>query len=69
MTSSVTIFTIVSILFFTVGFIMWTLERNRTETLPLPGQMQIPYYDDVVLQQLDEQELELKENVAYGPVR
>ena len=28
---------------------------------------QIPYYDDVVLKQPD-QELELKENVAYGPV-
>ena len=25
-----------------------------------------PYYDDVVLKQ--EEELELKENVAYGPV-
>ena len=72
MASSVTIFTIASILFFTVGFLCGHLcqkKRNRTETLPLPGQMQIPYYDDMVLQQLDEQELELKENVAYSPVR
>jgi hypothetical protein len=30
------------------------------------GQTQTPYYDDVVLQQ---EEVELKENVAYGPLR
>jgi hypothetical protein len=32
------------------------------------GQTHIPYYDDVVLQQR-EPDLELKENVAYGPMR
>jgi hypothetical protein len=32
------------------------------------GQPQAPYYDDVVLQQR-EPDLELKENVAYGPMR
>jgi hypothetical protein len=31
------------------------------------GQTQTPYYDDVVLQQR-EPDLELKENVAYGPI-
>ena len=29
------------------------------------GQTQIPYYNDVLLKQ----EVELKENVAYGPLR
>jgi hypothetical protein len=35
------------------------------------GLTQTPYYDDVVLQQPmpNEQELQLKENVAYGPLR
>ena len=28
-----------------------------------------PVYDDVVLKGESEQELELKENIAYGPVR
>jgi hypothetical protein len=32
------------------------------------GQTQTPYYDDVVIQQCDP-DLELKENVAYGPMR
>jgi hypothetical protein len=31
------------------------------------GQAQTPYYDDVVLQQRDP-DLELKENLAYGPI-
>ena len=39
-----------------------------TETLPPSVQTQAPYYDDVVLKQ-HEQELQLKENVAYGPIR
>ena len=70
--SSVTIFTIVSILFFTIGFLCGHIcqkKRKRAEILPPSEQTQIPYYDDVVLQQPDEQELELKENVAYDPVR
>ena len=49
---------------------MWTLlskeEEPAAETVPPAGeQTQIPYYDDVVLTQ----ELELKENIAYGPIR
>ena len=54
---------------------MWTLlskekRKRAAETVPLAGgQTQIPYYDDVVLQQT-EQELELKvENVAYFSVQ
>ena len=34
----------------------------------MKGTQGTPYYDDVVLQQR-EQELELKENVAYGPIQ
>ena len=59
------------ILFFITGFLcghFYQMNRKRAGTNPPSGQAQIPYYDDVVLQQ-SEQELELKENVAYGPVR
>ena len=75
--SSVTVFTMASIiLFFTVGFRCGHFcQKYRkqssaaAETVPPSGgQSQILYYDDVVLQQR-EQELELKENVAYAPVR
>ena len=80
MASSVTVFAVASILFFTVGFLCGHYcQKNRkpstaaAETVPpVPagGQTQIPCYDDVVLQHHgQETHLELKENVAYGPVR
>ena len=62
--SSVTTFVVASILFFIVGFLCGNYYQKRRSTRP-SGQTQIRYYDDVVLQQPDEQELELKENVAY----
>ena len=71
--SSVTVFIVASILFFIVGFLsgnIYQMRRKATaETVPPSGQTQIPYYDDVMLQQHDEQELELKENVAYVPLQ
>ena len=69
--SSVTGFTMASILFFVTGFLCGHFgqkKRKKADINPPSGQTRIPYYDDVVLQQ-PEQELELKENVAYGPVR
>ena len=43
------------------------LSTAAAETVPPSGvQTQIPYYDDVVLREPD---LELEENLAYGPVR
>ena len=69
MASSVTGFTMASILFFITGFLCGHFcQKNRKRTDINPGQTRTPYYDDVVLQR-SEQELELKENVAYGPVR
>ena len=72
MASSVTIFTTASIVFFTIGFLCGHFcqkkrKPNRAAAGSVPpsgGQTQIPYYDDVVLQQ----EVELKENVAYAPI-
>ena len=78
--SSVTVFTVASILFFIVGFLCGHFYQKKRksstaaaadETVPPGGSgehIQTPYCDDVVIQQSD-QELELKENVAYGPIR
>ena len=75
MASSVITFTMASIMFFFIGFLCGRFcqkkkKKRAAETVPLAGgQTQIPYYDDVVLQQT-EQELELKvENVAYFSVQ
>ena len=65
--SSVTTFVMASILFFIAGFLYGNFYQKKRSIRP-SGQTRIPYYDDVVLQQR-EQELELKENVAYGPVQ
>ena len=73
MASSVTVFVVASSLFFIIGFLCGHFCQKKrkqstaaAETVPPSGgQTQIPYYDDVVLQPR-EQELELKENVAYG---
>ena len=75
--SSVTVFIVASILFFIVGFLCGHFcQKSRkpasvaaSESVPpgvgTGGQTQIPYYDDVVLKQ----EVELTENIAYGPLR
>ena len=73
MASSVTVFIVASILFFIVGLLcgqFCQLKRKQSSAAgesvpPAGGQTQILYYDDVVL----EQEVELKENVAYGPLQ
>ena len=74
--SSMSVFVVTAIVFFIVGFLCGHFcQKNRKlasaaagESVPscvaTGGQTQIPYYDDVVLKQ----EVELKENVAYGPL-
>ena len=68
-----TVFIVASISFFIIGFLCAHFCQKKRklaggETTPpsvtTGGQTRIPYYDDVVLQQ----EVELKENVAYGPL-
>ena len=60
-----------SILFFAAGFLCGNFYQKKRKTAeistvpPAGRQKQIPYYDDVMLKQ----ELELKKNVAYGPIR
>ena len=67
--SSVTVFVVTSILFFIIGFLSrhFCRKKKRTAADNNVAKKQIPCYEDVVLKQPD-QELELKENVAYGPV-
>ena len=71
--SSVTAFVVGSILFFVVGFLCGHYCRKGKKAIATSSQYEktithgTPYYDDVVLNQ--QQELELEENVAYAPVR
>ena len=61
-----------SIIFIIVGFLCGRLcqkkRRTGAETLPSSEETHnTPYYDDIiVLKWRDEQELKLKENIAYG---
>ena len=70
--SSITVFVMTSLIFIIVGFLCGhccqTKRRTAVGTLPPSEETyNTPYYDDIiVLKQRDEQELELKENVAYG---
>ena len=63
MASSVTVFAVASILFFTSGFLCGHFRQKKRN----PTNQTIPLYDTVQPKQY-EQELELKANVAYGPV-
>ena len=71
--SSVTAFVVGSILFFITGFLCGHFCRKEKKAMvPAASQCEktthgTPYYDDVVLNQ--QQELELKENVAYAPLQ
>ena len=70
--SSVTVFVVVSILFFIVGFLCGYFCRKESKATDHEVDLDkthTPYYDDVELKQPDEQELELKENVAYASVQ
>ena len=79
MASSVAVFTVASNLFFIVGFLCGHFcqkkRKSSTTATTVPpggsagGQTQTPYYDTVhVVLQPGEPDLELKENVAYGPL-
>ena len=74
-----TVFALASIVFFTVGFLCghFCQKKRKSNTSPAAAesvlpvarggeQTQIPYYDDMVLQQ---EVVELKDNVAYGPIQ
>ena len=68
--SSVSTFVVASLLFYAIGFLCgcFCKERKRAESASPAEQTQTPYYDEVVLQQHEQQELELQNNIAYTPV-
>ena len=71
MASSVTVFIVTAILFFVAGFLSryFRHKGRKTDDDHRVIKKEIPiYYDAVVLKQQG-QELELKDNVAYAPVR
>ena len=69
MASSVSTFIITSIVFFTFGYLCRHYHHKPKQVLPVPVASAIPLYENVLPDQPDtEQDLELKENVAYGPV-
>ena len=68
MTSSVITFVISSILFFIFGYLCHLYRGKQEQALPTPVNTPTPQpvYEEVL--QNAEQNLELKENIAYGPV-
>ena len=64
-------FAVTSILFFVVGFLSrhFICQNKKTVVDHEIVKKQTPVYDDVVLKGESERELQLKENIAYGPVR
>ena len=71
--SLATAFVVGSVLFFVTGFLCGHYCRKGKKSMAPASQCEktithgTPYYDDVVLNQ--QQELELKGNVAYAPVQ
>ena len=74
--SSVTVFVVSSVLFFILGFVcgqLYKKQKHSVETVPpldSPDPMATtltPLYEDIQPKR-NEEELELKTNVAYGPV-
>ena len=65
--SSIIAFAVASIAFFFIGFLSGNYYQKKKRTLS-NSRPQIPYYDDVVLQEA-KPEFELKENVAYAPAQ
>ena len=68
--SSVITFAITSVVFFTFGYLCGRYRQKQEQTRPPPAKRPTPdpVYEDVLPTQNTEQDLELKENIAYGPV-
>ena len=68
--ASLTTFNVISVFFFTLGYFCHHCQQKPEQTNPIPDPIRstIPVYENVTLEQDTEQDLELKENVAYGPL-
>ena len=68
--SSLITFIVSSVIFFAFGYFCHhcQLKTKQTSSIPDPIRSTVPEYENVTLEQDTEQDLELKENVAYGPL-
>ena len=65
--ASVTTFSVTSILFLITGFLCGHFSQKKRNKMGTENNLGTSYYDDVILSQ--HEQVELKENVAYGPVQ
>ena len=70
MATSVTTFIVTSVVFFTFGYLCDRYRRKQEQTRPPPAKRPTPgpVYEDVLPTQNTEQDLELRENIAYAQV-
>ena len=64
--ASLTTFIVSSFTFFTFGY--FCHHRRQKRTLPAPIENSIPMYETVLPAQDPERDMELQEDVAYGPL-
>ena len=57
-----------SITFFIFGYLCHHYRQKQRVTPPIPVVNQPPVYENVLPKQNLEQNLEMKENIAYGPI-
>ena len=68
MASSLITFVISSIVFSIFGYFCHHYRQKQKRTLPISVMNRTPVYENVILEQNLEQDLEMKENIAYGPI-
>ena len=66
--SSLITFIISSVGFFISGYSCHHYRQKQKWTLPISVMNRNPVYENVLPEQILEQGLELKENIAYGPI-
>ena len=66
--SSLIVFIISSVVFFIFGYSCHHCRQTQKQTLPISVMNRTPVYENVIPEQNLEQDLELKENIAYGPI-
>ena len=77
--SSVTVFIASSILFFTIGFVSGRFSKREKSssnahtsedgTIQTQSPQQSVVYENIIAQRQHDKDLELKDNVAYGPLK
>ena len=66
--SSVSTFIITSVVFFIFGYLCRHYRQKQTQFPPIPLTNRTPVYENVIPERNKEQDLELNENIAYGPI-